>query len=328
MYSVFAIIIALLILYLFFEYRIRKPDQIVLFEKRGTIKNRTGRFFPRHFSLTIPGNVQSRMLEFQAESKGHLPVNVRIALTAAASLDHLEKLIRAGGWDSKCIDNALKETTVLLEAFVKEFCENYEIEELAPEKMTTNLKTKLSKEIAELGLTIVSLSTQSIEPLDKEIKIALQQKEEARLKEQTEHTQQKARTAMAQAKAKADEQIIQAEHELELKKLDLRKIREGTESKLAEKRVQDELNIKNLQLAFEKKEMELLKNNPELLMLSPQLARLAEASQQLPNAKTVVSLSQGDMQKGSQIIDTIQTVLQTVFSSKPGISKGKETSSK
>ena len=51
-------------------------------------------------------------------------------------------------------------------------------------------------------------------------------------------------------------------------------------------------------------------------MLSPQLARLAEASQQLPNAKTVVSLSPGDLQQGSQIIETIQTVLQTVVSNK------------
>jgi hypothetical protein len=76
-----------------------------------------------------------------------------------------------------------------------------------------------------------------------------------------------------------------------------------------------------MQLDFEKKEMELLQNNPELLMLSPQLARLAEASQQLPNAKTVVSLSQGELQQGSQIVETIQTVLQTIFNNKQTSSK-------
>ena len=101
-----------------------------------------------------------------------------------------------------------------------------------------------------------------------------------------------------------------------MKKLDLRKKVEEIESKLAEKRVSEELARKEMQLTFEKKEMELLKNNPELLMLSPQLARLAEASQQLPNAKTIVSLAQGDVQKGSQLLDTIQEVLNGVFNKK------------
>ncbi len=304
-----------------FEYRFRKPDQIVLFESNKIIYARKARFYPRHFSLAISGSVQSQIIEIEAEAKGHLLVNVRIALTAAAAQEHLESLIRTGGWKENCINAAIDESKMLLESSIKEFCASFEIEELLLEKLTDHLKNKFVKDSTEFGLNIVSLSTQSIEPKEKEIITALQQREEARLKEQTEQTKQKVRTNIAQTKAKADQQILQSEHELEIKKLDLRKSREKTEAELAQKRVGEELNLKNMQLDFEKKEMELLQNNPELLMLSPQLARLAEASQQLPNAKTVVSLSPGDMQQGSQIIETIQTVLQTIFNSKQNISK-------
>lgn len=309
-----SVIILLWIFYAVFEYRLRKPDQLVLFEKNNNLKVRKSRFYPRHFSLAISGSVQSTMVEVSAEAKGHLLLNVRIALTASASEDNIDKLIRAGGWNKSCIINALAEIKVLVESFVKEFSETFEIEELSSEKMTDYLSKKLDG--ANFGLNIVSINTQSIEPKDNEIILALQQQEEARIKEQTEQTKQKARTSIAKAKAKADEQIILAEHELQMKKLDLRQMVEENEAKLSEKRVREEINRKEMQLSFEKKEMELLKNNPELLMLSPQLARLAEASQQLPNAKTIVSLAQGDVQKGSQILETIQEVLQNVFNKK------------
>ena len=46
-----------------------------------------------------------------------------------------------------------------------------------------------------------------------------------------------------------------------------------------------------MRLAYEKEELEVLKSSPELLMLTPQVARLAEASQNLKNARTVISLS-------------------------------------
>jgi len=54
------------------------------------------------------------------------------------------------------------------------------------------------------------------------------------------------------------------------------------------KRIEDELSKKRLQLAVDNEELSMLKNNPELLMLTPQAARLAEASQSLKNAKTML----------------------------------------
>ena len=316
-----AAILLIFLLIILFEYRFRKPGQIVLFESNGVIRARKTRFYSRHFSLVISGSVQSKIVEVEAEAKGRLLVNIRIALTAAAAHEHLEKLIRTGGWKEDCITAAIGEAEILLESYIKEFCSNYEIEELSSEALTDHLTKKFVQDSSEFGLSIVSLSTQSIEPKDREIIIALQQREEARLKEQTEQARQNVRSNIAQTKAKADQQILQFEHELELKKLELRKSREKTEAELAQKRVSEELNLKDMQLDFEKKEMKLLRNNPELLMLSPQLARLAEASQQLPNAKTVVSLGPGGMQQGSQILETIQTVLQTIFNNKKNSSK-------
>jgi hypothetical protein len=321
MLETFAVILGIWVIYVIIEYRRRKPDQIILFEKNNDIKIRKSRYYPRHLSLAISGSVQSSSMEVVAEAKGHLLLNIRIALTASASAENIGKLIRAGGWEAACIKNAIEEVKVLIESYVKEFCAGYEIEEISSAKLSTFLSGKIAHEALEFGLNIVSLSTLSIDPQEKEIVIALQQQEEARIKEQTENARQKSRTAIAKAKAKADEEIILAEHTLELKKLELKKKLEENEAKIAEKRVSDELHRKNLQLTFDKKEMELLKSNPELLMLSPQLARLAEASQQLPNAKTVVSLAQGNMPNGSQLLETIQSVLSGVFNNKSRTAK-------
>ncbi len=314
-------ILFVFILIIIFEYRLRTPDQIVLFEKNSIIQPRKTRFYPRHFSMAINGGVHSQITEFEAEAKGHLLINIRIVLTVAADNEHLDNLIRTGGWKENCVNAAVDEGKILLESMAKEFCAQYDIEELSSEKLTGYLKKKLEDECSVFGLTVVSLNTQSIEPQEKDIITALQQREEARLEEQTEKTRQKVRTNIAQTKALADQQILEADHALELKRLELKKIREKNTAELARERISEELRLKNMQLDFEKREMELLQDNPELLMLSPQLARLAEASQQLPNAKTVVSLGQGDLQQGSQIVESIQNVLQTVFSKKPNDEK-------
>ena len=56
-------------------------------------------------------------------------------------------------------------------------------------------------------------------------------------------------------------------------------------------RLEDELVRNRMRLAFEKEGLEVLQISPELLMLTPQAAPLAEASQSLKNARTVISLS-------------------------------------
>ena len=142
----------------------------------------------------------------------------------------------------------------------------------------------------KFGVELISLAVQSLDPTDPEIADALRQQEQARLLEQTEQLNHQARVAAAKAKYKADEEIVEMEHTLELKKAELKKIQFEKESALAHQRLEDELARNRLRLAFEKEELEVLKSSPELLMLTPQAARLAEASQSLKNASTVISL--------------------------------------
>ena len=114
-------ILGIWILYIIFEYRQRKPDQIVLFEKKNNIKIRKSLYYPRHTSLAISASVQSTMVEVVAEAKGHLLLNVRIAIAASASQENIDKLIRAGGWKTSSIKNAIEEIKVLIESYAKEF---------------------------------------------------------------------------------------------------------------------------------------------------------------------------------------------------------------
>ena len=100
------------------------------------------------------------------------------------------------------------------------------------------------------------------------------------------------------------------EHALELKKAELKKIQFEKDSALARQRIEDELAHDRLRLAFEKEELEVLRSSPELLMLTPQAARLAEASQSLKNAKTVISLTPQELAHGSALLTLFQNLLQ------------------
>ena len=65
-----AIAIPAVIIFAFlFEYRIRKPDEIVVYESAGIMRKRKRRFYPRHFSLAISGTIHSTDLKVEAEAK-------------------------------------------------------------------------------------------------------------------------------------------------------------------------------------------------------------------------------------------------------------------
>jgi hypothetical protein len=103
------------------------------------------------------------------------------------------------------------------------------------------------------------------------------------------------------------------ESELEIKRLELKEGHFDRESALATRRAEHELTLKQMQLNHERHELSLLKENPELLLLTPQAARLAEASQSLRNARTVVSLSGNDSTGGSELLTILQTFLQNAI---------------
>jgi len=60
--SLIALLLFVLILFILFEFRVRKPDQIVLADVHGKIVQRKARFYTRHFSLAVPATIHSSVL--------------------------------------------------------------------------------------------------------------------------------------------------------------------------------------------------------------------------------------------------------------------------
>ena len=97
---------------------------------------------------------------------------------------------------------------------------------------------------------------------------------------------------------------------LELRKIDLRQEQMDKEMELASTRAAHELKLKQMHLEHEKEELRMLKESPELLLLTPQAARLAEASQTMKNARTVVNLSPGDAAQGGELLGLFHALVQ------------------
>lgn len=299
-----------------FEYRIRHPDMLVLYEKQGQLSIRSGPFYPRHFSLPLKRTTRPIQLAIQATAAGNLGVNIKLAGSVAPASENLQALIRIGGWNSEAVARAADETGILLEGLVKEYTEHSEIHELSSTRMLEFLLERAHLFKEKFGVELVSLVVQSLEATEAEIADALRQQEQARLLEQTERLNHQARLAAAKVKYQADEEIAEMEHTLELRKTELQKARLEQEAALAHQRVEDELKRSRLRLAFEREELEILKNNPELLVLTPQAARLAEASQSLKNARTVISLTPQDLAPGSELLTLFQSLLQKAMEAK------------
>jgi hypothetical protein len=207
------------------------------------------------------------------------------------------------------VSRAAKDLESVLQGNVKAFTEQHGIESLSSENIHQELTAKLPASRVSLGLEVISLTILSFEPVDPRISEALRQQEHARILEQTETLNQTARIAAAKAKLKADEEIALLENDLEIKKHALKKNQLERESVLADIRVNEELKRSRKKLEYDKEELDMLRSSPELLMLTPQAARLAEASQSLKNAKTIVSLSPQDVAQGSDLLGTLQRML-------------------
>lgn len=319
-------LLLLILLAILFEYRIRKPDEILVYESGGVVQKRKGRFYPRHFSLALTGTIHSTDLKIEAEAKGKIIIQAHLVATVSASANYLDNLIRAGGWRKDTVTRATTELENLLQVTVKAFSEKQKIEDLSAENVTVHLQKKIGSTVEAIGLDIVSLNVYAIEPVDEKIAEAIQQRETARIIEETEKANQKARITAAEAKLAADERIAKWEHDLEMKKFKIRKVETEEEAKLANMRVREEVERRKLQLEFDRKEVDLIKSNPELLMLTPQAARLAEASQNLPNARTVVNLAGNEGLQGNQLLNLFQIFLQNLVESSAKTSAKKKKS--
>jgi hypothetical protein len=301
------IVIAAVIL---FEFRVHQPDVLLLHESKGRIGIRKGVLYPRHFSLALKRTTCPIQVTAEASAIGNIGVRVKLIGSIAPAIDHLSSLIRAGGWNSDAVARVADEVQVLLQGLVKEYTERAEIHQLSSADLLKYLNERTTLVEEKYGVELITLAVQSLDPTDPEITDALRQQEQARLMEQTERLKQQARISAAKAKYQADEEIAALEHSLELKRAELRKEALAQESALAQQRLEDEMARNRLRLAFEREELEVLKSSPELLMLTPQAARLAEASQTLKNARTIVSLTPQDVGTGAEFFGLFQNMLQ------------------
>ncbi len=293
-----------------YEYRLRRPDQLILFDAAGTIGFRRVRWYPRHFSLALPGTTYPMELNLDATAKGGIPIVVKLALSIAASRNAIASLVRVGGWNIHAVEKAAKELATALHGQVKQLTETLGLEDVTSDRLRDALMQQAEITRTDFGVDIVSMTVQSIDAVDPSIAEALRQRESARIKEQTEELRQLARVAEAHARTKADDQIRDMEHAVELKKLALKRKEQEEEAHLAEFRTEEELKRNRMRLAFDKEEINILKDNPALLLLTPQAARLAEASQSLRNAKTVISLSPSEAEQGTKLAGIFQLFLE------------------
>ncbi len=310
------VIVFIALVIAFFEYRIRQPDVLVLYERKGQLSVRTGLVYPRHFSLVLKRTTHPIQLNIAAAASGNLGVNVKLVGSFVPAMEHLQTLIRVGGWNSDALVHASEGAGTLLEGLVKEYAEHSEIHAMSSGAIVDFLNNRADEIKEKFGVELIALVVQSLEATDAEVADALRQQEQARLIEQTEVLNHQARVAAAKAKYQADEEIIEMQHALELKKSELQRILFEQESALEQQRVEDDLKRSRLRLVFEKEELEILRDNPELLVLTPQAARLAEASQGLKNARTVISLTPQELAHGSELLTLFQNMLQKALDAK------------
>jgi len=310
------VVVVVILLLAVFEYRIRQPDFLVLHESNGRISLRKGLVYPRHFSLALQRTTCPIQLTVEATAAGNLGVRVKLVGSVAPSLDHIQSLIRVGGWNRDAVVRATDEVQVLLQGYVKEYTERSGINALSSANILNYLNERSAVVKENFGVELISLAIQSLDPTDPEIADALRQQEQARLLEQTEQLNQQARIAAAKSKTTADEEIAEMEHALDIKKVELKQLLLEKESALTQQSLADELARNRMRLAFEMEELQALKSSPELLMLTPQAARLAEASQNLKNARTVISLGPQEALHGSELLNLFQDLLQKALEAK------------
>jgi hypothetical protein len=306
---IIAAVVVVIGLLIAFEYHIRQPDTLVLYESKGRIEFRKGLLYPRHFSLQFERTTSPIQLDFDVTAAGNLGVQIKLVGSVAPSLNHIQALIRVGGWSSDALAHAADEAQVLLEGMVKEFTEQSEIHLLSSASILKYINERVGLLEERLGVELITLVVQDLEPTDPEVADALRQREKARLLEETEELNQNARLLAAKAKYQTDQEIFKLEHSLDLKKLELDKELQEKEAYLAHQRLEDELERKRMNLAYEKEEVNILKGSPELLLLTPQAARLAEASQNLKSARTVISFTPQELAQGSELLGLFQKIL-------------------
>lgn len=300
---------AMVVLYFLFDRK--RPDQLILIEKRGKVTIWTRAFYPKYLCLSLPYTTRSVTTEVKTQARGKIDAIIKLTASFYPDADHIENLIHIGGWSSDALGRIERELAGTVQSTVGEIIEPLNIAEMTREYIAKTIKTRLNAIAPNIGVIITGITVLSAEASDSKIAEAIQKTEIAHIQEEAEKTVQASRMAQADLKARADQAILDSEHDTAMKKLALRKIEEAAAAVLAKAALEQQVERRSIELKIEKAEVELLANNPALLLLSPQLTRLTEASQQLKNAETVVTLSSDFFHKLPQPLQQILNMLKT-----------------
>ncbi|MBN1349506.1 hypothetical protein JXJ21_08865 [candidate division KSB1 bacterium] len=299
----------------FFERK--QPAQLVLIERKGEVSVWKRAFYPKPLCLVLPATVRSVATEVKTQAKGKIDAAVKLVVTFYADPENIAHLIRIGGWSKEAPGKVEKELAGTLQGIVGEIVEPLEITEITRETIAKKVKARLDTISQNFGIQITAVTVTSAEALEPKIVEAIRQREEARILEETEKSVQTSRIARAEMKASADQKIAEAEHHTAMKNYSLRKIQEEEAAILAKAAVAQQTERRQMELEIEKHEVEILAQNPSLLLLAPQLTRLTEASQQLKNAETVITLS-------SDLLNKLPAPIQQILSAMKTDSKANE----
>ena len=292
-------------------FKRKHPDQLVLIERKGEVFLWKKAFYPKPFCLSLPSTVRSISTEVKTQAKGKLDAAIKLVITFYADPGQITNMIRIGGWTVNALSRIEKELAGTAQGIVGEIVEPLDITEMTREVIAKNMKNRLDAIGPNLGIKITAVTVTSAEAVDRKLAEAIKQREEARIQEDTERAVQASRIAQAEMKSNAERKIAESEHQIALKKYELRKIEEEKAAVLAKAAVEQQTERRRLELAVEKDEVEMLTKNPSMLLLAPQLTRLTEASQQLKNAETVITLSSDIFNKlplpVQQILNSLKT---------------------
>ena len=291
--------------------KVRRPDQLLLVEKHGKVQPYLKRWYFSKSVLALPATVKTLSTEVKTQARGKIDVVIKLFVSFFPNAEQAENLVRVGGWSSEAVERVAHELSGTVQGLVGELVEPLDITQVTRDKLSHMLRQKIQELAPNFGIAVTSVVVSEAEAADKKIADAIRKQEEARIQEETEKANQQSRIATEKLRLTADDEIARMKHKMEMEQLKLREIEELKSAELEQKLLEMETEKKRLSLKVEQEEADLLSKHPELMMLTPQLTRLVEASQQLKSARTVISLSP-EIQDGLPKI--LQALLETLQS--------------
>ena len=149
------IIVILAISLFLFEYRVRRPDHLVLYESKGQISLRKGPLYPRHFSLLIQRATYPIQATVEAATRGNLGIRARVVGSVTPSPDHFQALIRVGGWNENAVTRVTDEVQVLLQG-LEAFYQGEHVNLLGAGRRFKGLTTADLRNVDEQSLALAS----------------------------------------------------------------------------------------------------------------------------------------------------------------------------